>query len=83
MLNYDSLKQTTIFPAIVNVSGDLSLQKITLTGFFFSTYYVPDVLITYLYMLSLALIILLSLFLYVEKRLFRWKLFSHLCRGKD
>ena len=54
--------------------------------FFLLIHYVPDMLIIYIYMLSLALIILLSLLLYVEnsyKKAFQWKLFSPWCSGKD
>ena len=51
MLNYDSLTQRVIFAAVVNVTGDLVLQKFILKQvFFLLTYYVPDVLIIYMYM---------------------------------
>ena len=50
MLNYDSLTQRIIFAAVVNVTGDLILQKFILKQvFFLLTYYVPDVLIIYMY----------------------------------
>ena len=49
MLNYDSLTQIIIFTAIVNVTGDLILQKFILKlVFFLLTHYVP-MLITYIY----------------------------------
>ena len=86
MLNYDSLTQRIIFAAVVNVTGDLILQKFILKQvFFLLTYYVPDVLIISMYMcvcvcvcvcvceVCMALIILLSLLFYIEnssKRLF-------------
>ena len=73
MLNYDSLTQRIIFAAVVNVTGDLILQKFILKQvFFLLTYYVPDVLIIYMYMcvcvceVCMALIILLSLLFYIE-----------------
>ena len=51
MLNYDSLTQRIIFAAVVNVTGDLILQKFILKQvFFLLTYYVPDVLIISMYM---------------------------------
>ena len=62
----------------MNVTGDLILQNSILKPvFFLLTYYVPDVLIIYVYMPSSALIILLSLFMLriLIKRLFWWKLF--------
>ena len=82
MLNYDSLTQRIIFAAVVNVTGDLILQKFILKQvFFLLTYYVPDVLIISMYVcvcvcvceVCMALIILLSLLFYIEnsfKRLF-------------
>ena len=73
MLNYDSLTQRIIFAAVVNVTGDLILQKFILKQvFFLLTYYVPDVLIIYMYMcvcvceVCMALIILLSLLFYIK-----------------
>ena len=68
MLNYDSLTQRIIFTAIVNVTGDLILQKFILKlVFFLLTHYVPMLIIyIYIYMLGLALITLLSLSPYVE-----------------
>ena len=68
MLNYDSLTQIIIFTAIVNVTGDLILQKFILKlVFFLLTHYVPMLIIyIYIYMLGLALITLLSLSPYVE-----------------
>ena len=75
MLNYDSLTQRIIFAAVVNVTGDLILQKFILKQvFFLLTYYVPDVLIISMYVcvcvcvceVCMALIILLSLLFYIE-----------------
>ena len=73
MLNYDSLTQRVIFAAVVNVTGDLVLQKFILKQvFFLLTYYVPDVLIISMYIcvcvceVCMALIILLSLLFYIE-----------------
>ena len=79
MLNYDSLTQRIIFAAVVNVTGDLILQKFILKQvFFLLTYYVPDVLIISMYMcvcvcvcvcvceVCMALIILLSLLFYIK-----------------
>ena len=70
MLNYDSLTQRIIFTAIVNVTGDLILQKFILKlVFFLLTHYVPMLIIyiyIYIYMLGLALITLRSLSPYVE-----------------
>ena len=65
MLNYDSLTQIIIFTAIVNVTGDLILQKFILKLVFFLCAYVDHIYI-YIYMLGLALITLLSLSPYVE-----------------
>ena len=46
VLSDDSLTQRIIFTAIVNVTGDLILQKFILKlVFFLLTHYVPDVLI--------------------------------------
>ena len=75
MLNYDSLTQRIIFAAVVNVTGDLILQKFILKQvFFLLTYYVPDVLIISMYVcvcvcvceVCMALIILLSLLFYIK-----------------
>ena len=71
----------------MNVTTDLILQNfISKPVFFLLTYYVPDVLIIYVYMPSSALIILLSLLLYGEnsyKKAFLVGIISHWCRGKD
>ena len=71
----------------MNVTTDLILQNfISKPVFFLLTYYVPDVLIIYVYMPSSALIILLSLLLYGEnsyKKAFLVEIISHWCRGKD
>ena len=69
MLNYDSLTQRIIFAAIVNVTGDVILQKFILKQvIFLLTYYVPDVLIIhiYIYEVCMALIMLLFLLFYIE-----------------
>ena len=67
MLNYDSLTQRIIFAAIVNVTGDVISQKFILKqAIFLLTYYVPDVLIIYIYEVCMALIMLLFLLFYIE-----------------
>ena len=51
----------------MNVTGDVILQKFLLKQvLFLSTYYVPDVLIIYIYEVCMALIMLLFLLFYIE-----------------
>ena len=78
------MKQRVIFTAIVNVIGDLILQKfiLKLSGFLFIVLFCMWY-VDHIYMLSLALIILLSLLRIWIKRLFRWRLFPSWYRGKD
>ena len=74
MLNYDSLTQRIIFAAVVNVTGDLILQKFILKQVFFLFDLLCAWCVDHIYVyvcvcvceVCMALIILLSLLFYIK-----------------